>query len=80
MAKAETSTRGRKIMLVKKGDKSKTEVARVDVIRGLYKDGKGATRSEIVKALKADYNHECAYQIVFAATKAEKPADPKAGK
>lgn len=71
------STRGRKIMLVKKGDKSGKEVARVDIIRGMWKDGKGMKRGDIVKALKEDYDHECAYQIVFAATKAEKPAADK---
>ena len=78
------STRGRKIMLKGKDGK---EVARVDVIRNLWKDGKGITRGEIRKHLKDVYNHEVAYQIVFAATKPikaaetnEKPTgDPKGG-
>lgn len=73
-----TTSHGRKIMLTGKDGK---EVARVDVIRGLWKDGKGLKRGDIRKHLEEEYNHKVAYQIVFAATKlpkAEAPADENA--
>jgi len=49
-------------------------VARKDVIRQLAEAGK--SRREIVNILKEEYGHECAYQIVFAAT-SEKAAARK---
>ena len=75
MAKAKKETtdepkRGRKIMLT---DAKGNEIARVDVIKDLYHN-QGKKRSEIVKILKEEYDHEVKYQIVFAATKPAKDA------
>lgn len=63
---------GRKIMLT--DPKTGEQVARVDVIKKLYNNGNGKSRSEIRKILAEEYKHEVAYQIVFAATKGDKPA------
>jgi len=71
---AATPSRGRKIMIT--DTKTGKEVARVDVIKGLWKDGAGISRGEIRKVLAEKYNHEVAYQIVFASTK--KPKAEKA--
>ena len=68
-------SRGRKVMIQ---DAKGKEVARVDVIKDLWKDGEGITRGEIRKVLAEKYNHEVAYQIVFAATKKPKAKDEKA--
>lgn len=68
--------RGRKIMLT--DPKSGKEVARIDVIKDLWKDGKGISRGEIRKVLAEKYDHEVAYQIVFAGTKTPKADAAKA--
>lgn len=71
------ASRGRKVMIT--DSKSGKEEARVDVIKKLWNDGEGKTRSEIRDILKEKYNHEVKYQIVFAATKpAKKDADAEA--
>lgn len=64
--------KGRKVMLT--DPKTNKEVARVDVIKSLWNDGKGKTRGEIRKILAEKYNHDVVYQIVFAATKTPKAA------
>ena len=66
-------SRGRKIIIT--DIKSGKEFARVDVIKELWDDGNGMKRGEIVKVLKEKYDHEVAYQIVFAATKTPKTAE-----
>ena len=75
---AASSGKGRKIMLT--DSKTGKEVARVDVIKDLWKDGNGITRGEIRKVLAEKYNHEVVYQIVFAATKTPKTATKEAKK
>lgn len=65
-------SRGRKITIT---DSKGKEFFRVDVIKELWDDGKGMKRGEIVKILKEKYDHEVAYQIVFAATKTPKAAE-----
>ncbi len=73
--KTEAKKGGRKIML--KDPSTGEQVARVDVIKSLYNDGEGKTRSEIRKILAEEYSHEVPYQIVFAATKTPKAAEAK---
>ena len=67
-------SRGRKITIT---DSKGKEFFRVDVIKELWNDGNGMKRGEIVKVLKEKYDHEVAYQIVFAATKTPKNTDAK---
>jgi len=71
-----SASRGRKIMIT--DSKTGKEVARVDVIKDLWKDGNGISRGEIRKVLAEKYNHEVAYQIVFASTKKPKTEEKAA--